>query len=143
MPRPRSLGDLWIGIGEARCKSPASGGSFGGTRWRWLNFRLRLSGEMTLLQALFVPEQALLCLKQALLGALLPRALRMLRLQLLHALLQAIDAVLALHALAREHIALPVLRGLLGLLSTLLTLELPLLGLLQPIVPLLTLHALA
>ena len=57
---------------------------------------------------------------------MLPQALRPLRLQLLHALLQPIDAVLALHALARKHVALPFLRGLLELLHALLTLELPL-----------------
>jgi hypothetical protein len=50
----------------------------------------------------------------------------MLRLQLLHAPLQPIDALLALRALARKHVALPFLRGLLELLHTLLTLELPL-----------------
>ena len=50
----------------------------------------------------------------------------MLRLQLLHAPLQPIDALLVLRALARKHVALPFLRGLLELLHTLLTLELPL-----------------
>ena len=93
--------------------------------------------------------------------------MRLLRLQLLHALLQPIDAVLALHALARKHVALPFLRGLLELLYALLTLELPLFclqqalllalrarafrllrlqflyTLLQPIDALLALHALA
>jgi hypothetical protein len=64
---------------------------------------------------------------------LLPQALRVLRLQLLHALLQPIDAVLTLHALARKHVALPFLRGLLELLHTLLTLELPLFWLQQPL----------
>src|SRR4029077_16495249 len=64
------------------------------------------------------------------------------RLQLLHALLQAIDAVLALHALARKHVALPFLRGLLELLHTLLTLELPLLCLQQPLLRALLLPAL-
>ena len=72
-------------------------------------------------------------LQQALLCALLPRAFRALRLQLLHALLQPIDAVLALHALARQQVALPFLRGLLDLLHTLLTLELPLFCLQQPL----------
>jgi len=36
-----------------------------------------------------------------------------LRLQLLHALLQPIDALLVLRALAREHLALPLLGDLL------------------------------
>ena len=57
----------------------------------------------------------------------------MLRLQLFHALLQPIDALLALRALARKHVALPLLRGLLELLHTLLTLELPLFRLQQPL----------
>ena len=57
---------------------------------------------------------------------MLPLALRMLPLQLLHALLQPIDPLLALYALARKHVALPFLRGLLELLYALLTLELPL-----------------
>jgi len=57
-----------------------------------------------------------------LLLALRPLALRLLRLQLLHALLHAIDAVLALHALARKHLALPLLHNLLSLLDVLLTL---------------------
>ena len=76
---------------------------------------------------------------------MLPRALRMLRLQLLHALLQPIDAILALHTPARKHIALPILRGLLGLLallSALLTLKLPLFGLLRTINLLVAPHAL-
>ena len=64
---------------------------------------------------------------------MLPHALRVLRLHLLHALLQPIDAVLALHALARKHVALPFLRGLLELLHTLLTLELSLFCLQQPL----------
>jgi hypothetical protein len=57
----------------------------------------------------------------------------MLRLQLLHALLQPVDAVPALHALARQHVALPFLRGLLKLLHALLTLELALFRLQQPL----------
>ena len=44
-----------------------------------------------------------------------PLALRLFRLQSLHALLQAIDTFLALHALARKDIALPLLHGLLPL----------------------------
>jgi len=68
---------------------------------------------------------ALFCLQQPLLRALRPRTLRLLRLQLLHALLQPIDAVLALHARAR--VALPLLPGLLQLLDALLALADPLL----------------
>ena len=135
--RPCRLGGLWVGTGEARCKSPPCGGlhrgGSGGTRSRWLYSQLLLARQITLLQAFLVPEQALLCLQQALLCALLPQALRMLRPQLLHALLQPIDAVLALHALARKHVALPFLRGLLELLQALLTLEPPLFCLQQPL----------
>ncbi|BBZ93442.1 hypothetical protein BDS110ZK25_10570 [Bradyrhizobium diazoefficiens] len=54
--------------------------------------------------------------------ALRPRALWLLRLQLLHALLQAIDAGLALGGLARQHLALPLLHHLLALLDLLLML---------------------
>ncbi|WP_300164332.1 hypothetical protein [Bradyrhizobium sp.] len=62
----------------------------------------------------------LLALQQALLGrerALRPTALRLFGLQLLHALLQAIDPGLALGTAARQRIALPLLRELLVLLS--------------------------
>jgi hypothetical protein len=65
----------------------------------------------------------------------------MLRLQLLHALLQPVDAVLALHALARKHVALPFLRGLPELLHALLTLKLPLFCLQQPLLRALRLPA--
>jgi hypothetical protein len=62
-----------------------------------------------------------------LLRALRPRAFRLLRLQLLNALLQPIDALLALRALARRHVARALLlRGLL-LLDVLLALADPLL----------------
>jgi len=75
-----------------------------------------------LLHALLVLKQALFCLQQLLPLALRLRTLRLLRLQLLHALLQPIDALLALHALGREGIALPLLRGLMQLLDGLLRL---------------------
>ena len=55
-----------------------------------------------------------------------PPALRLLRLQLLHALLQAIDPGLALGTLARQRVALPLLRELLALLGDLLALREPL-----------------
>ena len=86
-----------------------------------------LRGLLELLYTLLTLEQALFCLQQPLLRAPLPWALRLLRLQLLHALLQPIDAVLALHALARRHVALPLLHGLLRLLNSLLALADPLL----------------
>ena len=128
---------LWVITGEARCKSPPRGslrrGSRGGASSRRLYSQLLLARQITLLQALLALKQALLCLQQALLCALLPHALRMLRLQLLHALLQSVDVVLALRALARQHVALPFLRGLLELLHALLTLELALLRLQQPL----------
>ena len=53
-------------------------------------------------------------------------ALRFLRLKLLHVLLQAIDPDLALGTLARQRIALPLLRELLALLRDLLALRDPL-----------------
>ena len=59
--------------------------------------------------------------------------MRPLRLQLLYALLQAVDALMALRALPRKDIALPFLRGLLEWLHALLTLEQPLLRLQQPL----------
>jgi hypothetical protein len=55
-----------------------------------------------------------------LLLALRPYAFRLLRLQLLHALLQTIDAGLALRGLVRQHLALPLLHHLLALLDLLL-----------------------
>jgi hypothetical protein len=67
--------------------------------------------------------------------------LRLLRLQLLYAPLQAVDALLALRALRRKDIALPFLRGLLELLRALLTLELALLRLQQPLLRPLLRHA--
>jgi hypothetical protein len=75
-----------------------------------------------LLHALLALEQAVLGLQQPLLRALRPETFRLLRLQLLHALLQAIDAGLPLCALARQHATLPLLHNLLSLLKALLTL---------------------
>src|SRR5258706_2005163 len=72
-------------------------------------------------------ELPLFCPQQSLLRALRPRAFQLLRLQLLNALLQAIDALLALRALARRHLALALLCGLLPLLDALLALAGPLL----------------
>jgi len=48
------------------------------------------------------------------------RTLRLLRLQLLHAPLQAVDAGLTIHGLARKYVALPLLHHLLSLLEALL-----------------------
>ncbi|MDN5004967.1 hypothetical protein ACFQZO_29365 [Bradyrhizobium sp. GCM10027634] len=48
-----------------------------------------------------------------------PRAFRFLGLELLHALLQAIDPGLAFRGLARQHLALPLLHHLLALLRAL------------------------
>ena len=168
---PVGLRRLWLDTGEARCKSPACGGSrSGGIGWprsRRPDSQLLLPRQVTLLQALFIAEQALLRLQQPLLRALRPQALRLFGLQLLDASLQPVDAVLALHALSRKDVALAFLSSLLLPLHTLLTLELalfclqkPLLrallarasrllrlqflhALLQPIDPFLALHALA
>jgi hypothetical protein len=78
-----------------------------------------------LLQALFALEQAVLSLQQPFLRALRPAAFRLLRLQLLHALLQMIDAALPRGALARQHVAPPILHHLCPLLDALLTLLRP------------------
>ena len=75
-----------------------------------------------MLGALLTLEQAVLRLQRPLLLALRAHAFWLLRLQLLHALLQAIDAVLTLRRLARKHLALPLLNNLLSLLDVLLTL---------------------
>jgi hypothetical protein len=108
-------------------------GSSGGASRRRLYSQFLPARQITLVQCFLVPEQALLGLQHALLRALLPPALRVFRLQPLHALLQPIDAVLALHALARKLVALPFLRGLPELLHMLLTLQLPLSCLQQPL----------
>ncbi|MFG3595078.1 hypothetical protein [Bradyrhizobium sp. RDI18] len=74
----------------------SSGGSFSRRRWcQPLQARL-----VTFLDALLALEQAVLSLQQSLLLALRPETFRLLRLQLLDALLQAIDAALPLRALA-------------------------------------------
>jgi hypothetical protein len=75
-----------------------------------------------LLRALLALQQAVLRLQHAFLRTLRPRAFRLLRLQLLHALLQPIDAGLAISGLARQHLALPLLQYLLALLHVLLAL---------------------
>ncbi|WP_245310742.1 hypothetical protein, partial [Bradyrhizobium valentinum] len=95
----------------------SSGGSFSR---RWCQpLQAHLIG---LLQALFALEQSVLRLQQPFLRTLRPETFRLLRLQLLHALLQAIDAALPLCALARQRLALPFLHNLLSLLDALLTL---------------------
>ena len=82
MPTCASCLGLPVGTGEARCKSPPCGslrrGSIGGARSRRRYSQVLLARESSLLQALLVPEQALLCLQQPLLRALLPPALRVL-----------------------------------------------------------------
>jgi hypothetical protein len=98
---------------EVRCKSPAccslQGGSRGGPFGRRLRCQPLQPRLIALLHKLLALELAVLCLEQPLLRALCPQAFRLLRLQLLHALLQAIDAALALCALARKHLTLPLL----------------------------------
>ncbi|WP_407184522.1 hypothetical protein [Bradyrhizobium centrosematis] len=61
-----------------------------------------------------------------------PCAVRLLRLELLHALLQAIDAGLAFRSLARQHLALVLLHHLLALLNLLLALLCALFDLIPP-----------
>jgi len=86
-----------------------------------------LRGLLDLLYTLLALELALFCLQQPLLRPLRPRAFRLLRLQLLNALLQPIDALLALRTLARRHVVRALRRGLLPLLHALLALANPLL----------------
>jgi hypothetical protein len=110
---------------EARGKPPAfcglQGGRSGGPRLRRLRPKALQARLITLLHALLPLELAVLCLQQSLLCTLGPRAFRLLRLQLLHALLQPIDAGLAIRALARQRLALPLLHDLLSLLDALIT----------------------
>jgi hypothetical protein len=130
--------DQRIGIAaEALSKSSACGclhrGSDGGARSRRLYSQELLTSQNALLHQLLALQQALLCLQQPLLRALRAQAFRLLRLQLLHALLQPIDALLVLRALAREHLALPLLGDLLELLHAPLALEQALFCLQQPL----------
>ncbi|WP_456757889.1 hypothetical protein [Bradyrhizobium sp. USDA 4011] len=81
-----------------------------------------LAGEVGLLCALLALQQAVLRLQGTVMDALCARAFDLLRLQLLHALLQAIDPGLPLRGLPCERIPLPLLRRLLTLLDQRLTL---------------------
>ncbi|WP_334376654.1 hypothetical protein [Bradyrhizobium sp. AZCC 1719] len=111
---------------ELRGKSPAGSGLHG--RRRGGSFSRGLWPQplqaclVTFLDALLALEQAVLSLQRSLLLALRPGTFRLLRLQLLDALLQAIDAALPLRALTRQHIALALLYHLLPLLEALLAL---------------------
>ena len=86
-----------------------------------------LRGLLEPLQTLFTLELPLFGLQQPLLRALCALALRLLRLQILHALLQPVDALLALRVLRRKPVALPLLHRLLRLLNALLALADPIL----------------
>ena len=115
---------LTVSTGELGCKSPARRSLHRGGVWARglrLDSQLLLTRQITLLQLLLALEQALLRLHQPLLRALFLYALRLLRLQLLYALLQAVDALLTVRGLARKDIALPLLDRLL-LLDALLAL---------------------
>ena len=120
---------LRVGIvAEARGKPPAFGSLHGGCgssgspgRGR-LQSQLLLARQISLLRALLAFEQAVLRLQQSFLPMLRPRTFRFLRLQLLHVLLQAIDAGLTLPGLARKRLALAFLHELLSLLDDLLAL---------------------
>ena len=81
-----------------------------------------LAGNVGLLRTLLALQQAVLRLQGTVMDALRACALDPLRLQLLHALLQAIDPGLPLGGLARERVTLPLLRRLLALLDHLLML---------------------
>ena len=84
------------------------------------------------MHALLAFEQAVLRLQHPPLCTLRQRAFRLLRLQLLHALLQPVDTALPFCALACEHLALPLLRDVLSLLGLLLMLLRALFRLLLP-----------
>jgi hypothetical protein len=148
MPSPLGcrLGLRVGNVAEALGKSPAGGrlhrGSGRGLPSRRLYSQELLTSQNALLHQLLALQQALLCLQQPLLRALRAQAFRLLRLQLLHALLQPIDALLALHALAREHLALPLLGDLLELLHAPLALEQALFCLQQPLLRTLRLRTL-
>ncbi|WP_247562172.1 hypothetical protein [Bradyrhizobium sp. 138] len=92
-----------------------------------------MTRHIALLRALFALKQAVLRLERPLLRAQRPRAFRFLRLELLHALLQAFDAGLALRGLTRQHLALPLLDVLRALLDALLALKKAALRLQQPL----------
>ncbi|WP_249149274.1 hypothetical protein [Bradyrhizobium manausense] len=119
---------LRIGLlAEARGKPSALGGLRGrrssrDAAGRSLESKALLARQVKLLRALLTAKQAVLRLEHPLLLALRPRAVRLLRLQLLHALLEPIDAGLALCRLARQDLALPLLHHLLVLLDLLLML---------------------
>jgi hypothetical protein len=117
---------LGIIAAEVRGKSAARGSLRSGRRggsfsrgWWSQPLQPRL---IVLLHALLALEQAVLGLQQPLLRAFRPPAFRLLRLQLLHALLQPIDPALPFRTLARQHAMLPLLHYLLPLLDALLTL---------------------
>ncbi|WP_245334254.1 hypothetical protein, partial [Bradyrhizobium guangdongense] len=128
-------------LAEARCKPPAlgtlcDGRGSRGARGRSLEAKPLLAREVTLLRSLLTAKQAVLGLEHPLLQALCPRTSRLLRLQLLHALLEAFDAGLTLCRPARQHLTLPLLHDLLALLDLLLSLLRALLDLIPPRHPL-------
>jgi len=125
-------------VAEARGKSLAlrrlrSGSGRGGCSGRGRQSQSLLARQVGLLDALLSLQQAVLRLQSPVVQALCARAFDLLRLQLLHALLQAIDPGLPLRGLARQRLALPLLRHLLALLDELLML---LRTLLDPLLPL-------
>jgi hypothetical protein len=121
--RERGSGLQGIIAAELRGKSPAGGGLHSGSSFsRGLRAQPLQARLIALLHTLLALEQAILSLQQPLLRALRAETFRLLRLHLLHALLQSIDAGLPLCTLARQHVALPLLHHLLSLLDTLLAL---------------------
>ncbi|UFW52194.1 MULTISPECIES: hypothetical protein [Bradyrhizobium] len=114
-------------LAEALGKPPALGSLRSGCNrrrpsGRSLQSKSLLACQIALLSALLTAQQAVLRLERPLLFAQRPRAFRFLRLELLHALLQTIDASLAFRRLARQDLALPLLHHLLALLDLLLML---------------------
>ncbi|WP_291606184.1 hypothetical protein [Bradyrhizobium sp.] len=103
--REHGSGLQLVSAAELRGKSSAcrsrQGGSRGGSLSRRLRCKPLQARLLALLQELLALQHAVLGLQQPFLRALCPQAFRLLRLQLLDALLQAIDTVLPFGALAR------------------------------------------
>ncbi|WP_225190496.1 hypothetical protein, partial [Bradyrhizobium sp. IC3069] len=123
--KPSALGGLRSGC---KCRSALR---------RSLQPKPLLARQVNLLRALLSAKQAVLRLEHSLLRPLRLHAFGLLRLQLLHPLLQAFDAGLALRRLARQHVALPLLDVLRALLHALLALKKTALRLQQPLLLLL------
>ncbi|WP_439363840.1 hypothetical protein ACNJYD_27175 [Bradyrhizobium sp. DASA03005] len=118
--KPAALG----GLRSRKCRSALR---------RGLQSKPLLARQVNLLRALLSAKQTVLRLERPLLLAQRSHAFGLLRLQLLHPLLQAFDAGLALRRLARQQVALALLDLLRALLDTFLALKKTALRLQQPL----------